>query len=117
MMRAIWRQQQGFTLIELLIVVAIIGILAGIAVPRISESLDSAKVNSCQSNRAAIESAAELYRFKESVYPANVGTLVEAGYFRKEPECPSGGDYKIDQETGAVTCSKHSESEHSEDPN
>ncbi|NLY56881.1 MAG: prepilin-type N-terminal cleavage/methylation domain-containing protein [Firmicutes bacterium] len=104
MMRAIWRQQQGFTLIELLIVVAIIGILAGIAVPRISESLDSAKVNSCQSNRAAIESAAELYRFKESEYPENVETLVSAGYFRKEPKCPSGGTYSIHQTTGAVTC-------------
>lgn len=108
MMRAIWRQQQGFTLIELLIVVAIIGILAGIAVPRISESLDSAKVNSCQSNRAAIESAAELYRFKESEYPEDVETLVTDGYFRKEPECPSSGTYSINKGTGAVTCSKHS---------
>ncbi len=112
MMKAIWRQEKGFTLIELLIVVAIIGILAGIAVPRISQSLDSAKVSACKANQDALESAAELYRFENGSYPSGeswIGALVEGGYLREEPTCPdaaadhSARDYDIDT-NGVVTC-------------
>lgn len=115
MMKAIWRQEKGFTLIELLIVVAIIGILAGIAVPRISQSLDSAKVSACKANQNALESAAELYRFEnDGSYPSRenwIDALVEGGYLKKEPTCPdpaadhSAEEYDYDIDTnGVVTC-------------
>ena len=49
-------KKKAFTLIELLIVVAIIGILAGVGVPMYNGYMATAKVNSAQTNHANIKS-------------------------------------------------------------
>ena len=49
-------KKKAFTLIELLIVVAIIGILAGVGVPMYNGYMATAKVNSSQTNHANIKS-------------------------------------------------------------
>jgi len=48
--------RKGFTLIELLIVVAIIGILAGVGIPLYQGYIAKAKVASAESNHASIKS-------------------------------------------------------------
>jgi len=48
------RLTAGFTLIELLIVVAIIGILAGVGIPMYNGFIDNAKENAAQNNLRAI---------------------------------------------------------------
>jgi prepilin-type N-terminal cleavage/methylation domain-containing protein len=54
-------KQKGFTLIELMIVVAIIGILAAIAIPRFADMLEKSREGSTKGNLGSFKSAASIY--------------------------------------------------------
>jgi type II secretion system protein G len=64
----------GFTLVELLVVVAIIAILAGIAVPNLLEAQTRAKVSRVKTDLRTITIALESYRVDTNRYPPS--TLV-----------------------------------------
>lgn len=74
------RNKKGFTLVELVVVIAILGILAAIAVPRFLGSLDTAEENADQSTLSAVSSAVSLYYMEHGSYPTDTETLVTGGY-------------------------------------
>ena len=55
------RKSKGFTLIELMIVVAIIGILAAIAIPRFANLIDRAREARTKGNLGALRSATAIH--------------------------------------------------------
>ena len=72
------RKSKGFTLIELMIVVAIIGILASIAIPRFANLIDRAREARTQGNLGSLRSALAI------CYGATDGTWPTAGNLATE---------------------------------
>ena len=83
--------RKGFTLVELLVVVAIIGILAAIAVPRFTDASNSAKVAKIQADLRTIDSAIAIYYAKNNAYPSATD-IVDAtkGTLNTFPTPPTG---------------------------
>ena len=76
---------QGFTLIELMIVVAIIGILAAVALPKFSQMLEKSREGATKGNLAAIRSAVTIYYAeKEGTWPGDLTTAF-TGYLYPIP--------------------------------
>jgi general secretion pathway protein G len=67
---ALYKFQKGFTLIELMVVIVILGILAGLIVPRIMGRPEEAKQLKARMQIESIETALKLYKIDNGMYPS-----------------------------------------------
>ena len=65
------QNKKGFTLVELVVVIAILGILAGIAIPRFMEANKAARGAKIVADMRTIESAVNIYYVTHGSYPAD----------------------------------------------
>jgi type II secretion system protein G len=72
--------QKGFTLIELLVVVAILGILATVAFPRIMGAIDNARERKALADLVVIRDALERFYLDYGVFPLHLGYLQSKQY-------------------------------------
>jgi len=102
--------QRGFTLIEMMVVIAIIGVLAALIVPKIMSRPDEARRVAAKQDIATIMQALQLYRLDNGRYPnqdQGLKALVErpiadpvpsnwkdGGYLERLPNDPWGSPYQ-----------------------
>ncbi len=92
------KNQKGFTLIELIVVIAILGILAALAIPRLTGTRDTANRSSVLANLRTIESAialAEANGDEINTTDAEDYGLITSGHLANWPVGPGTTSYQV----------------------
>ena len=95
-MRLGFNNQRGFTLIELMVVIVILGILAGLIIPRIMGRPEEARRMKARVQIESIETALKLYKLDNGSYPSTeqgLEALVEAPSVGQLPRAWRDGGY------------------------
>jgi len=105
------KRVKGFTLIEIMVVVIILGLLAGLVLPRILGQEERARVEAAKVQIRALESALDAFKLDNGFYPSTdqgLDALIkkpetgrvstkwrEGGYLKpaRIPKDPWGNDY------------------------
>ena len=99
------RRGLGFTLVELLVVLAILGLLAGLVGPQVMKFLGSSKTKTAKLQIDDLAATLDLYRLELGYYPTELKALVEkpsdvanwnGPYLKKSdvPKDPWGFEYQ-----------------------
>ncbi len=102
------KNSQGFTLVEILVVLAIIGLIAGLVGPQIIKHLGSAKSDTAKLQIEDLSAALDLFYLENGRYPSSdegVNALIEkpadlstwnGPYLKKAktPKDPWGNEYR-----------------------
>ncbi len=100
----------AFTLVEIMVVIAIIGMLMGVATLGIGKAISSSKQKICDMNIEAIEQGKQVWSLEnkkgdnDAASEDDLKGHLKNGVF---PTCPSGGTYTINANNVRATCSKH----------
>ena len=81
----------GFTFIEMVMVIVVIGILLGIAIPVYKAQVRSSKEAVLKHNLAILRERLDQFRADRNKYPSSLQDLVQGGYLREIPEDPMTG--------------------------
>jgi general secretion pathway protein G len=84
-------RERGFTLIELMMVVFIMSVLAGIALPQYHNAIVQSKEAVLRENLFRFRDLIDQYQADKGKYPASLEALVEDGYLRRMPVDPMTG--------------------------
>jgi len=84
----IQKQDAGFTLMELMIVMAIIGVLAVVAIPKFTSAIKMAREAVLKEDLHVMRAAIDSYTMDKQKAPQSLDDLVTDGYLKVIPEDP-----------------------------
>jgi len=104
-------RRKGFTLVEIMIVILIIGVLLGMAIPQWMKARESSRRQTCLKNLRRISDGKDLFAMENKLQngdPVAEGDLWPE-YIKGDafPECPESGTYAINEVGTDPTCSVH----------
>jgi general secretion pathway protein G len=85
-------QRAGFTLLELIVVMTLIGLLVGIALPAYKDATKRAREATLREDLVRMREAIDEYHTDKGEYPPALEDLVTAGYLRSLPQDPITGE-------------------------
>ena len=106
------RATSSFTLVEVLLLLAIVGLLLGVALPNSLRAQKKADAHHCRANLEDIQYAIQDWVSTESIGPGENVTLelIRKYLDEREVSCPSGGRYILStvREKPSCTVEGHS---------
>lgn len=102
MIKLFTKKRKGFTLVELIVVIAILGILAAIMIPKFTGFTDKAKSTQALTNAKQIATAIETFKAEGKTYSASE-TTEPTEYDDADIAARAGLDPFDDTVTAAVT--------------
>ncbi len=88
MVRRTLGRQAGFSFIEMVLVLVVLGVLFGMAVPRYQAQIQRARESVLEHNLAVLRERLDQYRADRDEFPASLAELVVTGYLREVPADP-----------------------------
>lgn len=99
-----YRPASGFTLLELLVVLAILGLIASFAAPRVFKALSGAETDAARVQIENLGTGIDLYRLEVGKYPPDLEALIKkpvgvdkwnGPYLKKQviPKDPWGNEF------------------------
>ena len=98
--RHFYKKEKGFTLVELMVVIIILAVLTGIAIPSYMALRNRARESATESEMRNIATSLELYMADEEEYP---DTLAITDYMDPVPANDAWGNEYVYEQTGSGT--------------